>query len=601
MLKIYVSQAYLAAEVFIAIIMRVLLLLALFMLSALLAVMSEAQTDEQVRAILCLSGAESMESLDEQELEKYSNLLSRPLEINILPQSKLVSSGLLTPFQAASLSDYKARSGDILSFAELSSVDGFSAEFVSALKPFISLRSLKMPGDAGTPSKVVQDAVLKCGIRDGTCSSGLKYKIGYKEYFEASAAIRNTYSQRDPSYTFNVALHGKRHPSSLIIGDFNARYGQGLCVWSGFSLSGFSGASSFARRPAGLSPSWSYSQEGSHRGAAGDIHLGRFVVSALASFGGLRKRMESGKGDIDVMPALNVTWLGRNGQAGVTGTDRKASVDFRWTAGGSDIFGEFAYDIRHGCMAGVAGVIFNFESDWKLSAAARYYPSDFDDEYTGGIRSWSRTSNERAFSAGVERRGFFLAADLARKADADKAQGKFMLKLPLQIYRNMVLSVRASERIRSYGELHNRTGVRLDLDYSSSGISSAYGISDGPAWTGRFRAEGLLCKSLGVLAYLEGGRKTDFFSTYLRGTIFRIDNWDDRIYSYERDAPGNFSVPAYYGRGVSLVWTGGCRIRLHERPWRSMKIYAKALRVQYFRSSAHNNRTEFKIQLAFDL
>jgi hypothetical protein len=581
--------------------MRVLLLLALFILSALLAVMSEAQTDEQVRAILFLSGAESMESLDEQELEKYSNLLSRPLEINILPQSKLISSGLMTPFQAASLYDYKAHNGDILSFAELSSVDGFSEEFVAALRPFISLRSSRMPGEFGTSPKLTQDAILKGGVRDGTYSLGLKYKIGYKEYFEASTAIRNTYSQKEPSYTLNVALHGKKLPCNLIIGDFNARYAQGLCLWSGFSLSGFSGASSFMRRPTGLSPSWPYSQEGSHRGVAGDIYLGRFVVSALASFIGLRKRMESGRGDIDVLPALNVTWLGRNGQAGVTGTDRKASVDFRWTAGGSDIFGECAYDIRHGSLAGVAGIIFNFEHDWKLSAAARYYPSDFDDEYTGGIRSWSMTSNEIAFSAGVERLGFSFAADLARKADAGKAQGKFMLKLPLQINRNMVLSVKASERLRTYDGLHYRTDVRLDLDYSSSGISSAYGISDGSAWTGRFRVEGLACKSLGMLAYLEGGRKTDFFSTYLRGTIFRIDDWDDRIYSYERDAPGNFSVPAYYGRGLSIVWTAGCKIRLHERPWRSMKIYAKALRVQYFKSSAHKSRTELKIQLVFDL
>ena len=100
---------------------------------------------------------------------------------------------------------------------------------------------------------------------------------------------------------------------------------------------------------------------------------------------------------------------------------------------------------------------------------------------------------------------------------------------------------------------------------------------------------------------MEGGRKTDCLSTYLRGTVFKIDNWDDRIYSYERDAPGNFSVPAYYGRGVSLAWTGGCKLRLRERPWRSMKIYAKALRVQYFKSERHENRTEFKLQLVFDL
>lgn len=581
--------------------MKISILLALFIISSLLAVRSGAQTDEQVRAILYLTGAESMESLDEQEVEKYANMLSKPLEINFLKLSKLTSSGLMTQYQAASLSDYKARNGDILSFKELAAIDGFGEEYVSSLKPFISLRSARKAGETFSPPLISQSGVLRGSVRDGKFSEGFKYKIGFKEYAEVSTAIRNTYSQRTPSFTFNAALHGERLPYDFILGDFNARFGQGLCLWSGFSLSGFSGASSFMRRPAGLSPSWSFSPQGSHRGFAGNIYLGRFVVSALASFPGLRKRMESGKGDVAVLPAFNVTWLGRNGQAGITVTSRKASVDFRRTVRGSDVFGEAAYDIRHGCFAGVAGVIFNLGKDWKLSSAARYYPSDFENDYTGGIRSWSRTSNEYAVSAGVERRGLFFTADVARKADADEVQSKFLLKLPIQIYRNMVLSVRASERLRPYDALRYRTDVRLDLDYSSSGISSVYGISDEPSWTGRFRAEGLLCRSLGALAYVEGGRKTDCLSTYLRGTVFKIDNWDDRIYSYERDAPGNFSVPAYYGRGVSLVWTGGCKLRLRERPWRSMKIYAKAMRVQYFKSERHENRTEFKLQLVFDL
>ena len=31
-----------------------------------------------------------------------------------------------------------------------------------------------------------------------------------------------------------------------------------------------------------------------------------------------------------------------------------------------------------------------------------------------------------------------------------------------------------------------------------------------------------------------------------------MDKWEDRIYVYERDIQGAFSVPAYYGRGCSL-------------------------------------------------
>ena len=89
----------------------------------------------------------------------------------------------------------------------------------------------------------------------------------------------------------------------------------------------------------------------------------------------------------------------------------------------------------------------------------------------------------------------------------------------------------------------------------------------------------MLCRSLAGLAYLEGGRKTDWFSAYLRGTIFIVDNWDDRIYSYERDAPGNFTVPAYYGRGWSLSAVSGCKLRLGRG--RALKLYFRASTMAY--------------------
>jgi hypothetical protein len=57
------------------------------------------------------------------------------------------------------------------------------------------------------------------------------------------------------------------------------------------------------------------------------------------------------------------------------------------------------------------------------------------------------------------------------------------------------------------------------------------------------------------LTYVEGGYVDESskrkLTLFLRGTAFKIDRWDDRIYIYERDIPGAFSVPAYYGRGCS--------------------------------------------------
>ena len=55
--------------------------------------------------------------------------------------------------------------------------------------------------------------------------------------------------------------------------------------------------------------------------------------------------------------------------------------------------------------------------------------------------------------------------------------------------------------------------------------------------------------------------------------VQRIDDWQDRIYCYERDAPGHFTVPAYYGRGYALSLVGSFR---HSWPGLRLKSYLRA-------------------------
>ncbi|MBQ5485820.1 MAG: hypothetical protein IIT69_00030, partial [Bacteroidales bacterium] len=74
-----------------------------------------AQDDDCLRAIVFLSGASSEEDLDDTETDKYMDYVTHPLEINLSGRSKLLSSGLLSPFQVASIVDYRSRFGDILS------------------------------------------------------------------------------------------------------------------------------------------------------------------------------------------------------------------------------------------------------------------------------------------------------------------------------------------------------------------------------------------------------------------------------------------------------------------------------------------------------
>lgn len=575
-----------------------------------------AQSDERMKAILYLCGADSEEELDEQEMERFSVLASSPLEINLVSRSRMATCGLMSQYQVASLMDYRLRNGDVLSVSELAAVDGFGEDYANALRPFISFASNALPGQTEIGSKrLTNEALARSAVKGKDFNYGAKYRMNYGESFEFSSAARTKYSDKDqfpPSaWSMNMTYYGKRRLGKVIIGDFNARFGQGLTLWSGMSMSGLSTSSSFSRRPSGLSPSWSWSGIGSHRGVAADLTAGRMVFSTFVSLPGLRSWCESGKpAEISLMTGANVTRYSRNGQFSITGycltgpmnmsaepQGGKLSGDFRYSWRGVDYFGELAWDFAGESPGAVLSVVFPLGGDWKLSSAVHSYSSDFGSDYSGGMRSWTKTSDEHGVAIGLEKSGAFLTADLAVKdGDRSKRQVRVLFKLPLQLTGTSVLSIRITERFRPYEEiLKYRTGARCDLDWSSSGLSARYGPADKPAWKIRGRIEGLLCRSLAGLTYLEGGRKTDRFSAYLRGTIFIADNWDDRIYSYERDAPGNFTVTAYYGRGWSLSAVAGCKSRFGKG--KVLKLYFRASAVAYsFMKEPKPSVTEAKIQ-----
>ena len=544
-----------------------------------------AQTDTQMRSILVLTGASSEEELDEEEIGRYLQFVARPLALNLDPEAKLLASGLLSRYQVASLEDYRSRSGDVLSFSELAAVDGFGEEAVSALRPFISLASRSAPGSLpGDGDKVSQDLLARGGWKGGKgYSGGVKYKVSFKE------AVEGSLSATPSSWSGNLMFKGRRTPWRLLFGDYNLRFGQGLSLWSGLTLSGFSSSSSFSKRPSGLSPSFSWTGNGTHRGVAGDCHIGRFSFTAFLSAPGLKDR---GKGAI-LLPGANACWYGRSGQVSLTafgdGRSGKVSADFRWNRKGCDYFGETALDLGSGRMAAVAGTVLPLGGDWKLS---------------GLLRSSPAASREAGAALGLERYGLQATADLAvKESDRSRRQLKLFLKVPVQVSPDLVLSVRMTERIRPYEEyLKYRTGARADLDWSTAGISARYGESEGDAWKGRVRAEALLCRSLAFLSYLEAGRKTGQSSMYLRGTLFVVDNWDDRIYSYERDAPGSFNVPAYYGRGVALSAVAGRKYVFGKGKKKALRLYLRASSVTYpFMEEPKPAKTEARLQASLSL
>ena len=298
------------------------------------------------QAVLALSGASCVEELSEEEMARYQSLAAHPVDLNAAGRSRLLSTGLLTPFQVASLLDYRTRTGAVLSWTELGLVDGFSPELAAALQEFFVLGLDGAPPGAREDRRLRQSLTLRGGVRDtGAYSGGAKYELSVGERAAFYWSSRTTYSDPQLSVgTLSAAYYGRRALGQLIVGNFGARFGQGLVQWSGFALSGYNSLGAFRRNGTGFSPTGSYSP--ALFGVATDWHFGRWRLSAgysLAPSTSVLVTRTVAESITYGQPIANLTYTGSIVTTGLTATGDAASLEARLSLPGWSVFGELAF------------------------------------------------------------------------------------------------------------------------------------------------------------------------------------------------------------------------------------------------------------------
>lgn len=538
------------------------------------AVARAQQTSEE--AILAFTGAADFSELDQEEFERLSDYLVRPLRINYASQHALLESGLLDSFQAASLADYRSRHGDILSFAELAAVDGFGEHFVTQLRPFVRLDGLLPEENRRKTSTEIKTRTALKPTYQGELrwSAGLNVNLKHR-IVQTHLAFSKALTERAPSLSSisgGMAFTLPRSSLRFFIGDFNARFGQGLVLWTGMGMGGISSTASLRKNTTGLSASSSFTGMYSLSGVASDCVLGPFKLSLGLALPGIRTLRASPE-DFALMPVADLSLNLHCGQLSLTSyyhwnKDAKTSFSQRWCTGGVDIFSEIAFDWLNKSPAALAGVAGNPAGWLRLAGMVRYYSSDFSPDRSAAVRSLTKCTNEHSVSLAAD---FFFGKSLTLRGSegfgssqkrhtgsfsvdfgyfpvSKSAEDKMSRQLKMQLLWHALINdafslrIRMSERLRTWG-LPSRTQIRLD------------GMFQSLPWVAIMRMESVLCRSYGLLGYLEGGYRNSLLSVYARMGLFMVDNWDDRIYVYERDAPGQFNAPAMYGRGVWAAMT----------------------------------------------
>lgn len=479
-----------------------------------------------LRSALLLSGVSSEEELSSGEMERYESLVSNPLNLNSSSRLRLESSNLLSRYQISVLLDERSRGGDICSYAELSSLDGFTPEFAEALRPFTTLGT-PVPASPSKSSKFDASGFARCSFNKDKFSPAGKAVASYREIVRASVSFSGG------SLTgYSLSCSPARTSFSLILGDFYARFGQGLVLWTGFSMSGVSSPESIKRTSHGITSCNSFSSDSHLRGIALSFAPGRWTFSAICGFPGVL--------------GANSSFSSRRSTFGLTllasSSTLCSSLDFLSTIGKFTFFGEAAIDLRSRTFAAIAGSCWNIGYRNSLSLAVRHYPYGYDSEYSSPLSGFSSSRGESGLSAGWRYKSLSTVLDISLNRQKEKASLKpSLIWSPGFNVRGFEVSPYLKTVLRYRPQ--DNCPVRMELRAETSIAYLGFSV--------RLRADLVSCSGIGWHSYAEAGYKGPF-SIFMRASVFKVDDWDDRIYVYERDVPGSFNVPARYGRGYSL-------------------------------------------------
>ncbi|MBQ7253917.1 MAG: hypothetical protein IJS30_04505 [Bacteroidales bacterium] len=536
--------------------------------------------------------------IPEEAVEEYLQQRSdrRTINLNAASREALERSGLFTPFQIASLLEYRRDYGAILTLQELSVVDGFGDGFAAKIEPFVALYGDDNPPPAKTSLQVRSRYRYKGGVK------------GLHQYnrilFERGGLRAGVLLESDPGerlltdYIGAYAGYSKGR-WSVLLGDYSACFGQGLALWNAFSFTSASQPASLMRRSSGIVPYKSANECSALRGAAVEYGLSRALRLAMfASAAGVDARVQEGgytslpitgyhrtiaeKAARDAMREYlfggNLIWRGEWFNAGVTalaytysehnarkvtyynkfqmydGWMGNLAADAAVSMGHWRLFAEAALSANLR-PAAIAGAVLSASYNFEAAASVRYYDKGYIAPHAGACSTISSVSNQcgAVVSLMVRPVRGLLVTSFSEA-----------VYYPSPRYRVETPSGAVYERLHvGYASGGWSVSVQDNYVWQSSDGSHKHSLKlavkgEWGRWKGSVRSGAvLLCRdgeiseglALSASVSREFGRMRHSAAASL--SLFNTAGYDTRVYLYEKDLPGSFSSQYYYGKGIA--------------------------------------------------
>jgi hypothetical protein len=474
---------------------------------------SNEQVDEQINQNIELI-SEQMQSEDgdlSNLTEIWSYYLSHPLNLNKAKREDLADLLLLSDIQINNLLKHREKNGYLISIYELQSINGFDLATIKKITPYVfvsdnfnsaffstkemfkdgkhefvtrfqrilepqsgfnvsdSVRNIK-PNSyyLGDPNRVFARYSFQYNnnvsfVMAGEKDAGEQFGFGGSKIDsiplnDGSNQKRAEYRQTKgfDFYSGHIAIKNIRFIKTLVIGDYQATFGQGLTLWQGFAFGKSASTMSIKRSGMGIKPYRSFDENRFFRGAAGTIRIKDFEFTALASY----KKMDANaisadtleNGEVDVIGVSSLEMSGlhntnslmqdkgvlkqsvfganaaynkRNLHIGATAYNMNLSaeliktpnlynqfdfqgknnfvggIDYNYIFKNTNLFGEFSVSTNGG-KAFCQGMIVALDPKLTFSAHYRHFEKNFQNLYGNAISENTLPQNEKSIYMGME-------------------------------------------------------------------------------------------------------------------------------------------------------------------------------------------------------
>ena len=455
---------------------------------------SSEQVDEQINQnIELISEQLQAEEGDLSSLtDSWQYYKKHPMNLNRASKDELLDIQLLSEIQIVNLLKHREKNGNLITIYELQSIDGFDLLTIKKILPFVfvsdyfssahfsakelfkdgqhevvfrfqrvlehqagyftpdSITKAKKPNSyyLGDPNRLFARYRFQYNNNVSVAISG--EKDSGEEWFKGSQ--KNGFD----FYSGHIAIRNIKSIKTLVIGDYQATFGQGLTLWQGFAFGKSASPMNIKRYGAGIKPYYSFDENRFFRGVAGTFKLKNLELTGLASY----KKIDANavntdtlsNGEIDVVGVSslglgglhntnalaqdkgaitqtifggNASYNNRSLHIGATAQNMNLSAELLKTpslynqfdyqgkhnfVGGLDysvvfknanLFGEYSMSANGG-KAFCQGIIVAVDPKLTFSAHYRHFDRQFQNLYGNAISENTLPQNEQSLYLGME-------------------------------------------------------------------------------------------------------------------------------------------------------------------------------------------------------